>query len=109
MMKFVLKYRIPVLIVMLIVTGALGAQIANMTSNAGVDALLPHDDPDYQYWQETEEIFGASEQVVIGITAKNSIYTTDHVQLVQELSIFFEHLIFTQSLMVILLYKSWSA
>ena len=57
-----------------------------MTSNAGIDALLPQNDPDYVYWQETEKIFGASEQVVIGITAKDSVYTVKHLKLVYMLS-----------------------
>ena len=80
-MKYVIKYRLVILCVLLGLTGLIGAQISKLTSDAGISALLPQNDPDYLYWQETEEIFGASEQVVIGITAKDTIYKAEHLQL----------------------------
>ena len=91
-MKYVIKYRLVILFVLLGLTGLIGAQITNLTSDAGISALLPQNDPDYLYWQETEEIFGASEQVVIGITAKDTIYKVEHLQLVHELTTFLEEL-----------------
>ena len=91
-MKYVIKYRFMILCVLLGLTGLIGAQISKLTSDAGISALLPQDDPDYLYWQETEDIFGASEQVVVGITAKDTIYKVEHLQLVYEITTFLEDL-----------------
>ena len=54
--------------------------------------MLPEDDPDYQYWKETEKIFGAAEQIVVGITAKDSLSRVENLELVHELTTFLENL-----------------
>ncbi len=89
-MKVILKYRIPILILLIGVTVLIGANIRNLERDAGVSALMPEDDPDYVYWKASEDIFGSSEQVVIGITAQDTIYTQETIELVHELTQFFE-------------------
>ncbi len=91
-MKFVLRYRVFILIVLLVITAVLGIQIKNMTRDAGISALIPQDHPDYLYAREVERMFGANDQVVIGLTAKDSIYTPQVIGFLAELTWFFEGL-----------------
>ncbi|MCP4404168.1 MAG: RND family transporter [bacterium] len=91
-MKILLKYRIIVLLGLLGLTIFMGVQIFHLSSDAGISALLPEDEPNYQYWKKAEKIFGAVEQIVIGITAKESIYSVEYLRLIHELTTFLENL-----------------
>jgi len=91
-MTFILRYRIPILIMLLILTVLLGLNIPRLTRDAGVSTLVATDHPDFLYWKDAEETFGATDQIVIGVTAEESIYTPHALQFVHELTEFLENL-----------------
>ena len=90
MMNLLLKYRIPILLLLIGITALIGVNIRQLRREAGISALLPKDNPDYIYWKEAEEIFGSAEQVVVGVTVQDTIYTKENIQLIHELTQFFE-------------------
>ena len=89
-MGFILRHRLLLLTGLVGLSIVLGINIKNLTRDAGVSTLVAANHPDYLYWKETEEIFGATDQIVVGITAEESIYTLDTVQFIHELTLFFE-------------------
>lgn len=91
-MKFLLRYRVLILVILFGVTTVFGIHIKNMTRDAGISALVPQDHPDYLYAREVEKLFGATDQVAIGVTAKDSIYTPQALGFIAELTQFFENL-----------------
>ena len=91
-MKFLLRYQFVILIVLLSMSAVLGAQIKNMTRDAGISALIPIDHPDYVYSREVETLFGATDQVIVGVTAEDTIYTPQAIGFIAELTWFFEEL-----------------
>ena len=91
-MKSLLKYRILIIVGLIGLSVLLGTQMKHITRDAGVSSLLPEDHPDYLYWKEMENIFGATDQIVVGIAAKDSIYTLNSIKLIDELTVFFEDL-----------------
>lgn len=90
MMNLLLRYRIPILLLLIGATALIGVNIRQLRREAGISALLPKDNPDYIYWKEAEEIFGSSEQVVVGVTTQDTIYTKENIRLIHELTQFFE-------------------
>jgi len=92
MTKFIIKYRISILVVLMVLTALIGFQLKSFTRDAGISALLPEGHPDYVYWKEMEGVFGASDQIVIGVTAKENIYQANTISLIHELTTFLENL-----------------
>ncbi len=97
MIHTLLKYRVLIVLLLIGATGLIGANIRHLSREAGISSLMPEDNPDYLYWKEAEDIFGSSEQVVIAITAQETIYTPEHLSLIHELTQFFEGLEYIDS------------
>ncbi|GAK58579.1 hypothetical protein U27_05553 [Candidatus Vecturithrix granuli] len=91
-MEKLLKYRMLILLVLVGLTIGFGIHIIHLTRDAGVSSLLPEDHPDYLYRKEMEEVFGATDQIVVGISSQDTIYTRDNLKLIHELTTFFENL-----------------
>ncbi|MDY0095141.1 MAG: efflux RND transporter permease subunit [Candidatus Vecturithrix sp.] len=91
-MSKLLQYRMLILLVLTGITVGFGFHIKNLTRDAGVSSLLAEDHPDYLYWKEMETVFGATDQIVVGISSQETIYTRDNLKLIHELTTFFEDL-----------------
>lgn len=91
-MKWVIKHRTGVILFLLALGVLLGKNIKHLTKEAGVSSLLSEDNPDYLYFKETEDIFGATDQIVVGITVEDTIYTIENIRLINEISMFLESL-----------------
>ena len=89
-MKFILRYRVLILLISVILTAFFGVQIKKLTRDAGVSTLVATDHPDYLYWKETEEIFGATDQVVVGVSSEQGVYDIETLRFIHELTVFFE-------------------
>lgn len=76
----------------IVATTVFGMNIKHLTRDAGISALIAEDHPDYLYSKEMEEVFGATDLIVVGITAEDTIYTRETIQLIHELTTFFEEL-----------------
>jgi len=87
---FVLKYRIPIIIILIGITVFLGFGLKKMTKENGIEALLPTDNSDYLFFKYMEKEFGATDQIVLGITFKDSVYSKENLSLIRNLSTFFE-------------------
>ncbi len=91
-MSRLLQYRMLILLILTGITVGFGFHIKNLTRDAGVSSLLAEDHPDYMYWKEMETVFGATDQIVVGISSQETIYTRDNLKLIHELTTFFEDL-----------------
>lgn len=91
-MKTLLRFRIPIIVGLLLLTGLLGGNINKMTRDASVGSMLPKNNPDYVYSQEMEDLFGSVDQFVIGFTFPDTVYTVPHLTLIQELTEYLENL-----------------
>ncbi len=89
-MKFILRYRVLIILVSVILTLIFGFQIKNLTRDAGVSTLVATNHPDYLYWKETEDIFGATDQVVIAVSSEKGVYNAETFRFIHELTTFFE-------------------
>jgi predicted RND superfamily exporter protein len=91
-MTFIRTYRWLILGLLLGLTVLIGINIKDLARDAGISALVAEDHDDYVYSQKIKEIFGASDQVVVGVTARESIYAPDALAFIHELTQFFEEL-----------------
>lgn len=87
---FIIKYRIPIIIIVLGITVFLGIGLTKMTKENGVKALLATDNKDYLFFEEMEDVFGATDQLVLGVTFHDSVYKKENLKLIQELTKYFE-------------------
>lgn len=87
---FYVKFRIPIVLTLVVVTAVLGLGIPKMEKENGVKALLATDNSDYQFFEEMEDLFGATDQMVIGLTFNNSVYTEESLSIIDELTTFLE-------------------
>ena len=77
-MDFVLKHRFLIIGVAILVSLFFGLNMTKITRDAGISALLPEDDPDYQFARETVKTFGAWDQILVGIAIHlNTLLTLD--------------------------------
>ena len=92
MINFIIRYRFMFLLFLTIITIPLAMNIRYLTRDAGVSALVPEGHPESVYSERVEEIFGAADQIVIGVNSKNGIFTRDVILLIHELTLFLEDL-----------------
>ena len=88
----ILRYRFIILIVLIAATIPFGLSLPSLTRDAGVSALVPETHPAYQFSSDMEELFGATDQIVVGVTFPEGIYTREGLALIHELTQFFEGL-----------------
>lgn len=91
-MTYIIKYRWLVLGLLLGLTALIGININNLTRDAGISALTSDDHPAVVYSDTIKAIFGAMDQVVVGVTAKQSVYSPGTLGFIHELTLFFEEL-----------------
>jgi predicted RND superfamily exporter protein len=91
-MKYITKYRILTILGLLGATAFFGMNIKDLRRDAGISALIAEDHPDYVFSEDMEELFGATDMIVVGVTAQDTIYTPETIRLIHELTTFFEEL-----------------
>lgn len=91
-MKYVLKYRTLIIIGILIATFLLGSRIKKMGKDVSINSMLPADNPDFIYAEKMEDLFGATDQFVIGIRFPDTVYTVKNLALVKEISDYMENM-----------------
>ncbi len=90
MTNFILRYRVIIIVILISLTLPFGYHIQYLTKDAGVSSLVPKSHPDIQFSDRMQELFGASDQIVVGVNAKNGIYTKEALSLIYELTRFLE-------------------
>ena len=70
--------RRPKMILLLIVllTAFFAFQARHIRLDSSIESLLPHDDPEKEYYEEIRRLYGSDEIVVIGLVADN-VYTPE--------------------------------
>lgn len=89
---FVVKYRFVLIALLLLLTVPFAMQIPNLERDAGVSALIPESHPDYVFSNEIEDLFGAVDQVVIGLSSDKGVYSKEMIAAIDELTRFSENL-----------------
>ncbi|MBU2648128.1 MMPL family transporter [bacterium] len=92
MSRFIIKYRIVLIVLLVVMTIPFGFNIPRLTRDASVSSLIPESHPDYTFSGKMEEMFGAVDQVVIGISSDKGIYTADALAAIRDLTRFCENL-----------------
>lgn len=87
---FFIKFRVPIIVVSLVITLFLGMGLTKMTKENGLEALIPTDNPDYKFFKEMEDEFGATDQIVIGLSFKDSVYKKENLRIIDDLSLFLQ-------------------
>ena len=87
---FVLKYRVSIIIVLIGLTVFLGFGLKRLTKENGIEALISTENSEYLFFKSMEREFGATDQIVLGVTFVDSVYKRENLSLIRDLSSFFE-------------------
>ena len=91
-MNFILKSRVIIIVLAILISLPIGLNIKNIRRDAGISALLPEDDPEYIFAGQVVDTFGSFDQLLIGVTARENIYTEEGLRLINELTEFLKNL-----------------
>ncbi len=83
--RFVLGRPWGILIGVLLLTGVLGFYAVRIRIDSSVEAMLPKEDPERQYYQEVRRLFGRDDVGVVAIVT-DSIYTPETFQKIDRLT-----------------------
>lgn len=89
-MNFIIRFRVWIICLFAIVTCLLGFNLQFLEKNAGLEAMIPEDNPDFKYFKETEEMFGYMDPIIIGVTSEDGILTYEGIRVVERISDFFK-------------------
>ncbi|MGD9156202.1 MAG: hypothetical protein PVG90_11975 [Bacillota bacterium] len=92
MIKFILKYRVAIIVVALALMVFFGSQIKKMGKDVSINSMLPADNPDFIYAEKMEDLFGATDQFVIGVRFPDTVYTMKNLTVVKEISDYLENM-----------------
>ncbi len=92
MIDLILRFRMVLILGLIALSIPFGFKIKDLTRDAGVSSLIPETHPAYKISNKVEELFGASDQIVIGVNSPNGIFTKEAVELIYELTVFLEDL-----------------
>ncbi|MBU2513533.1 MMPL family transporter [bacterium] len=92
MINLILRFRIILILGLIVLSIPFGYKIKDLTRDAGVSSLIPKTHPAYKISDKAEELFGASDQIVIGVNSPGGIFTKEAVELIYELTVFLEEL-----------------
>lgn len=88
----ILKYRIVLIILTVLMTLPFALNVSRLTRDASVSSLIPEKHPDYEFSSQMEDLFGAVDQVVIGISSEKGVYSAEMLTVIRELTEFSENL-----------------
>jgi predicted RND superfamily exporter protein len=92
LINFLLKYRIVIIAAVLVLAILFGSQIKKMGKDVSINSMLPADNPDFIYAEKMEDLFGVTDQFVIGVRFPDTVYTVKNLTLVKEISDFMENM-----------------
>ena len=90
--RFAIKFRIPVCILFLAVTGFFGRQIPNLQLDPGIKKMLPDSFPSRTTLDSIEEVFGGSEMLIVILDTDNGILNSDTLQRIKDISLEMEEI-----------------
>ncbi|HBD93154.1 MAG TPA: hypothetical protein DC057_03180, partial [Spirochaetia bacterium] len=88
-MNFIIRFRILIISLFIVFTLLLSLNLGFLEKNAGIEAMIPEENPDYLYFKETEKLFGYMDPIIIGVTAEDGILTNDGIDVIKRISDFF--------------------
>lgn len=88
MMNFLLNNRNLVILVTVVATIFIGLGIFGMNIDSSITAVLAENNPDFVYNQEVASAFTSSEEVIISILTKESIYSIENLTLINDVTEF---------------------
>jgi len=83
--EFIFRFRIPILIVVVIITAFFGYHLKNLTMDNSVEGMLPDSDPEKQFFEEFQDIFGSDEVFIIVLEA-DTVFDAEFLRIVDELT-----------------------
>lgn len=89
-MDFIFRFRFLIIVLFVGFSLLISMNLIYLEKNAGIEAMIPEDDPDFVYFKETEKLFGYMDPIIIGVTYKDGILTERGIEVVQKISVFFE-------------------
>lgn len=91
-MNKILQYRFPILFLITLLTIFFTIGLPKITKENGIESLLPENAKDYKYFKEMEDIFGATDQIILGLSFKESIYSPENIKFIQNISDFLKNI-----------------
>ena len=88
---FFLKFRVPILVILTGITISLAFGLPKMTKENGMKSIIAADNKDSIFFEKMKEVFGATGEMVIGLTFPDSVYAKENLLLIQNLSSFLEN------------------
>ncbi|MBI9099633.1 MAG: MMPL family transporter, partial [Spirochaetaceae bacterium] len=86
MLQYLLKHRIPILIIGIISTILMGFNMIYLSIDGSFSSVLPKNDSDFLYNRYVEQTFGNSDELIILVKDKRTIYSERSLRLIKELS-----------------------
>ena len=83
--KVIIRLRIPILIVVVLTTAALGYQLKFLSQDRDVLKFLPADDPDIQLFRQVSEEFGGLDVAIVGLESPR-LLSGDGIRAVRAIS-----------------------
>jgi len=84
--EFILNYRIPIFVIVLVVTVLLGYQLRNYSIAQNLRDDLPEDNPEIVYFEEFNDQFGDQELLLFLVGTQDGIFTEDHLRFLDHLT-----------------------
>ena len=88
MMNFLLNNRNVVILFTIVATVLIALGIFGMNIDSSITAVLAENNPDFLYNQEVAATFTSSEEVIISILTKDSIYSIENLTLINDVTEF---------------------
>ncbi|MFP4180035.1 MAG: efflux RND transporter permease subunit [Spirochaetaceae bacterium] len=97
-MKKLLHYPLPVVLAILGLTLFFGLQLPNLEINNDMEIFIPEDHPSRESYKSMQDTFGSQSVVGVGVEfSAGTVFETDRVELVSELSSRIEELDYVES------------
>jgi len=75
--EIIMKRPIVTLILLAVITAALGAGMRKLQFDTSVETFLPMDDPQFQFYKSVKEIYGDIDTFVILVTSPKNLWTPE--------------------------------
>lgn len=81
----IIRARIPIIVVVVLVTAAFGAALPSIYADDDVMQFLPQDDPDVELFHRVNKRFGGLDVAIVGLEA-DSMFTAQNIAKVRQLT-----------------------
>ncbi|MCP4674269.1 MAG: MMPL family transporter [Deltaproteobacteria bacterium] len=83
--RAVIRFRIIILVIVTLITVALGAALPRLTTDDDVMQFLPADDPDIKLFRRVNERFGGLDVAIVGLESEK-LFTTEYLNQLRQLT-----------------------